>query len=339
MKKKLAQLILIFALTGIGTPAFAILPMPDKTGFSGFINVGGGAMAVESNMIAGNGMGDTASERIDSISQGPDSKTNGIPLINFELNYTFAESRTQLIAGNRLEDLLRFDTSSVLGIRQGFSDASSISLYYAFSSFPTSVWEDPYAEGVDREETDRSGEGLRIGYDRILGTPLETEFTWRKLSVDTEKSGETHALTSLQQDLLDRNGRMFSGKFNYPIVIQPKRHMIIPTLEYQRYDLDGDAMAYNHYSILVSYVLNGTLFNVITNLTYAVADFDEENPLFNEKREDEMVGGSLSVFYKNFFGVPTMNLVGTIASYDSASNIDFYDGRVTMGTLSVLYRF
>ena len=339
MRKKLAQIALILALTGFGTPALAILPMPDKTGFSGFINVGGGAMAVESNMIAGNDMGDTASKRIDSISQDPDSETNGIPLINFELNYTFAESRTQLIAGNRLEDLIRFDTSSVLGIRQGFSDASSVSLYYAFSPFPTSVWEDPYAEGVNRVETDRSGEGLRIGYDRILGTPLETEFTWRKLYVDTEKSGETHALTPLQQDLLDRNGRMFSGKFTYPISIQQKRHMIIPTLEYQRYDLDGEAMAYDHYSILVSYVLNGTMFNVITNLSYALADFDEENPLFNTKREDDILGASLSVFYKKFFGVPAMNLVGTIASYDSSSNINFYDSRINMATLSVLYRF
>jgi len=34
-----------------------------------------------------------------------------------------------------------------------------------------------------------------------------------------------------------------------------------------------------------------------------------------------------------------MNLVGTIASYHNDSNIDFYDSRITMGTVSVMYRF
>lgn len=339
MKISLFKLILIISLIGITSPSHAIQPIPEKTGFSGFINVGAGAMNVRNNMVAGNDMADMTSKRIDSISGSPGYDTNAIPLINFEVNYTIAETRTQIIAGNRLEDLLRFDTSSVIGIRQELPDKSSVSLLYAFSPFATSVWEDPYLTGEDRKKTDRTGEGLRMGFDRIFGTPLETEFTWRKISIDTETSGTTQALTPSERDLLDRNGRIFSGKITYPISIQKRRHTIIPTLEYSRYDLDGDAMAFNRYGLLLSYLRIGTRFNVITNLTYARSDFDEENPLFIETREDTMIGTSLSLFYKRFLKVPSMNLVGTIAYYESDSTINFYDSRISMATLSILYRF
>ena len=339
MKKSLFTLILIISLLSITAPSHAIQPMPEKTGFSGFINIGAGVMNAKNNMVAGNDMADMTPKRIDSISGSPKSDINAIPLINFELNYTISETRTQIIAGNRLEDLLRFDTSSILGIRQELPDKSSVSLFYAFSPFATSVWEDPYLTGEARKKTNRTGEGLRMGFDRILGTQFETEFTWRKISIDTETSGTSQALTPSERDLLNRNGHIFSGKVTHPFSIQKMRHKIIPTLEYSRYDLEGDAMAFNRYGLLLSYLLIGSRFNVITNLMYARSDFDEENRLFIKTRRDEVMGASLSLFYKRFLKVPAMNLVGTIAHYEGDSTINFYDSRSSMATLSILYRF
>lgn len=347
MKKSLPLLALATILLATAMPAHAIQPMPEQTGFSGFINVGAGVTNTESNMMAGNDMSDSGSKRIDSLTDSPSSDTNAMPVINFDLNYTFADTRTQIFAGNRLEDLIRFDTSSVLGIRQELPDKSSVRVAYAFTSFPSSVWEDPYVTGVDREKTDRTAEGLRLGYDKILGSRLEAEFTWRKINIDTEKSGDAlvdipdpeFPLTDTEAALLDRNGSMYTGKLTYPFAFQQMRHLIIPTLEYTRQDLDGEAMAFKRYGMMLSYALNGPKFNFVTNLYCSRSDYDEENPIYDAVREDDILGASFSAFYKQFLGVPQMNLVGTIASYHSDSNIDFYDSRISMGTVSVMYRF
>ena len=347
MKKSLPLIALAFALLSTAIPAHAIQPMPEQSGFSGFINVGAGGTNTESNMIAGNDMSETGNKRIDSLTDSPSSSTNAMPVINFDLNYTFADTRTQIFAGNRLEDLIRFDTSSVLGIRQELPDKSSVRIAYAFTSFPSSIWEDPYVTGIDREKTERSAEGLRLGYDRILGTQLEAEFTWRKITIDSEQSGEALSqgsdpefpLTNAEAALLDRNGSMYTGKLTSPFAFQQGRHLIIPTLEYTRQDLDGDAMAFRRYGMMLSYVLNGPKFNFVTNLYCSRSDFDEENPIYEVTREDDILGASFSTFYKQFLGVPQMNLVGTIASYHSDSNIDFYDSRISMATVSVMYRF
>ncbi|BCS94800.1 hypothetical protein DSLASN_04320 [Desulfoluna limicola] len=348
MKKSLPLLALAVTLLITAMPAHAIQPMPEQTGFSGFINVGAGVTNTESNMMAGNGMSDSGSKRIDSLTDSPSSDTNAMPVINFDLNYTFADTRTQIFAGNRLEDLIRFDTSSVLGIRQELPDKSSVRVAYAFTSFPSSVWQDPYVTGVDRKKTDRTAEGLRLGYDKIMGSRLEAEFTWRKINIDTERSGEAqtqlapsnpYEITAEQAKLLDRNGSMYTGKLTYPFAFQQMRHIIIPTLEYTRQDLDGEAMAFKRYGMMLSYALNGPKFNVVTNIYCSRSDYDEENPIYGAVREDDILGASFSAFYKQFLGVPQMNLVGTIASYHSDSNIDFYDSRISMGTVSVMYRF
>ncbi|BCS94796.1 hypothetical protein DSLASN_04280 [Desulfoluna limicola] len=340
MKKPMYLLVLTFALLGIVMPAHAILPIPQESGFSGFVNVGVGVIGFESNMIAGNNISDTSGNRIDSLTASPDTETNATPVLNFEAAYTFGETRTQVFAGNQLEDLVRYDTSTLAGLRQELPDKSIVSIAYVFTSFPTSVWEDPYVVNANRSETDRSADGLRFGFDRILGSKFEVEFTWRDITIDTERSGQTQlGLSTTDAALLDRNGNMYSGKVTYTFPFEGLKHILIPTLEYSTYDLDGGAMAFDRYGMLVSYVLNTQKINFVTNLYYARSNFDKENPIYVEKRNDDVFGASFSAFYKKFLGVPKMNLVGTVAAYESDSNIDFYDTGISMASISVLYRF
>lgn len=348
MKKSLYMLVLTFALMGIVMPAHAILPIPQETGFSGFVNVGVGVMGFETNMIAGNNISDAGGNRIDSLADGPDSETNATPVLNFEAAYTFGDTRTQVFAGNLLEDLVRYDTSTLMGLRQELPDKSIVSLAYVFSSIPTSVWEDPYVVNANREETDRTSDGLRIGFDRILKSKFEVEFTWRDITIDKERSGEAqttatpsnpYEITAEQATLLDRNGNLYSGKVTYPFTLKEKRHILIPSLAYTQYDLDGEAMAFDQYGMLLTYVFNTEKVNFITNLYYGRSDFDETNPIYEKTREDDVYGAAITAFYKKFLGVPKMNLVGNIAAYESDANIDFYDTQVTLATLSVLYRF
>ncbi|SCY61385.1 DUF2860 family protein [Desulfoluna spongiiphila] len=344
MKRSWFLIALVFFLAAITMPAYAIQPIPEETGFSGFVNVGIGAMEFETNMIAGNSMGDTGDDTITSLTDSPDSESSATPVLNFEASYTFAETRTQIFAGNRLEDLVRYDLSTLVGIRQELPRKSIVSIAYVFTSFPTEVWEDPYVINQKREKTDRTSDGLRLGYDKILGSKFEAEFTWRDVNLDDETSGQTQLIssgdiTANEAKLLDRNGDVYVGKLSYPFVLREKRHVIVPTLDYTMYDLDGDAMSFDRYGLLLSYLFNTEKFNLITNLYLGLSEFDEENPIYDKTREDDVAGATFSAFWKKFLGVPKMSLVGTIAYYNSDSDIDFYDTTITMGTVSVLYRF
>ena len=91
--------------------AYAIEPIPEESGFSGFLSIGGGYSRVKSNMIAGNTFGDVGHRSVDSLTDSPDSSSAGSFQFNYDLRYTFASTRTQLFLGTDLKDLIRFDSN------------------------------------------------------------------------------------------------------------------------------------------------------------------------------------------------------------------------------------
>jgi len=326
------------------TPGLSMQPMPKESGISGFINLGAGGISAESNMIAGNDLGDIGKKRIDSLTDSPDSKSDVIPVLNGELAYTFASTRTQLFLGNSLEDFIRFETATLAGVRQELPDNSLLEISYVFSAIPTEVWADPYVVDRNRSKTDRTASGLRLKYDKILGSDFEILFTWRSIELDDELSGLTQLvqrgdLTAAQTKLLDREGDSYQFEVLYPFRFENDKHVIAPAFNYTRLDLDGGAMANDRYQGQLTYFYTGEIFNVAANLFYAYADYDETNPIYLKKRNDNNYGGTLSVFYKNLFDVERLSLVGTVAGFKSDANIDFYDTTIGFFSLSVLYRF
>lgn len=326
------------------TPGLSMLPIPKESGISGFINVGAGGISAETNMIAGNSLGDIGKKRIDSLTDSPDSKGDVIMVLNGELAYTFASTRTQLFFGNSLEDFIRFETATLAGVRQELPDNSLLEVSYVFSGIPTEVWADPYVVDRNRSETDRTASGVRLQYDKILGSDFQIQFTWRSIELDDELSGLTQLvergdLTVAQTKLLDREGDSYQFEVLYPFKFEKGKHVIAPAFNYTRLDLDGGAMANDRYQGQLTYFYTGDIFNVAANLLYAYADYDETNPIYLKKRHDNTYGGTLSAFYKNLFGVERLSLVGTIAGIKSDANIDFYDTTIGFLSLSVFYRF
>jgi hypothetical protein len=326
------------------TPGLSMQPMPKESGISGFINLGAGGISAESNMIAGNDLGDIGKKRIDSLTDSPDSESDVLPVLNGELAYTFASTRTQLFLGNSLEDFIRFETATLAGVRQELPDNSLLEISYVFSAIPTEVWADPYVVDRNRSKTDRTASGLRLKYDKILGSDFEILFTWRSIELDDELSGLTQLvqrgdLTAAQTKLLDREGDSYQFEVLYPFRFENGKHVIAPAFNYTRLDLDGGAMANDRYQGQLTYFYTGEIFNVAANLWYAYADYDETNPIYLKKRNDNNYGGTLSVFYKNLFDVERLSLVGTVAGIKSDANIDFYDTTIGFFSLSVLYRF
>ena len=321
--------------------AFGFEPIPKESGFTGFMNIGGIYLDVKSNMITGNKIADIGKKAINSIYKSPRSETDFLPMFNFAVRYTFADTRTQIYAGNTLEDFLRFDLTARAGVRQELADSSVVGASFIFTTMATEVWEDPYMENQSRRETDRSAQGLRFTWSNILDANLDVRYTWRKIEIDDERSGMFGGLglTPAERALLDREGNHHRVELLYKWDFGD-RHYVIPAFEYHKFDLDGDAMANDRYGVQLTYGYKGDQFSLVANGSYLYADYDKTNPIYNKSREDDIYGGSLTGFWHRPFGMPKgWSLVASVMGYKGDANINFYDTDVVGTSLSAFYRF
>ena len=327
-------------LVGSGSAWAQIEPIPKTSGFSGFAQLGVMYLDLQSNMVAGNEVYEVGNSTISSLTASPGSSTDTAPIINFDLRYTFASTRTQVFLGNSLEDFLRLDTTTLLGVRQGVSEKSSVSASVAFSSFPAEVWVDPYVVNAPRQDVDRDNTGVRLNWDRILDSGAGIQYTYRKIELDRELSGLTQlGLPAAQAALLNREGDSHRAEFTYLWNIAPG-HSLVPAYRYAKFDLDGDAMANDRHALQLTYAYRGDIVSVVANIEYAKSDYDAVNPIFLTTRDDDYYGGGVQVFWHEPFGAPKgLSLLGSVAAFNSDSNIDFYDEKLFAAGVSVFYKF
>ena len=210
---------------------------------------------------------------------------------------------------------------------------------YVFSSFPTEVWADPYVVNRKREETDRTSRGGRLTWDRILGSRLQLEYTYRDIEIDDELSGRTQlGLSEAQAELLNREGDHHRAEVLYVFKIG-ENQTLVPSLLYSNFDLDGEAMSHDRYALQLTHRYSRDRFSLLTNAFFGTADYDEVNPIYGKERDDDRYGLSFTTFHHEIFGLKDWTGVVNIAGYVEDSNIDFYDAQMLVFTLSGLYRF
>ena len=316
----------------------AINAIPTEDGFSGYLAMGAATIKAESNMIAGNSVADVGQKTIYSLTDSADSERDTTPLFNAELAYTFASHRTQVYIGNQLDDFLEFDLTALLGVRHELSDKSLVAVSYVFNGMPTEVWADPYLTNQRRSRTDRKSSGIRLEWDKILGSELALQYTYRDIEIDDEHSGLTLALNEYEQSLLNREGdyQKFEASYNFNL---QNGHFLKPKLSYVYRDLDGKAMRHDAWNIGVIHTYDTNSYAFITSIDWTATDYDKVNPIFNKTRDDDRFGIGFNAAYKNAFGYKNWNLLTTIGYYDSDSNIDFYDTNIKLFGISAVYRF
>lgn len=335
--------VLAFALLFGTNLATALEPIPEESGFSGFIRPGVGYMRYKTNMVASFLGYDLSDEKTNSLTDSPSSESSGIALVPFSLQYTFASSRTQLFLGTELTDLIRFDLSQQAGIKQGIGKAGVLQGGFLFSGIPAKVWKDPYVVDQDRDDTKRKNNGVRLVWDRIFGSQLQLQYTYRDIDISSERSGEFLGLTKAERDLLDRNGDRHVGEILYRFAFA-KKHRLVPAFIFSKEDLDGDAMASDIYDFQLTYGYFGDPFALTVNGFVGWADYDKKNPIYSKKQDDDRYGLQASVFYKNpwdwkLFGSKPMNFYISAAYVDIDSNIDFYDQEAIFGTAGIFLRW
>ena len=81
--------ILALALLISGSPALALDPIPKQAGFSGYVQPGLGYLSIKSNMVAKVLSFDLSDQKINSLSDEPDSQSTALFSLPFKLAYTF----------------------------------------------------------------------------------------------------------------------------------------------------------------------------------------------------------------------------------------------------------
>jgi hypothetical protein len=333
----------VFALLLGASIATALEPIPLKSGFGGFIRPGVGYMRFKSNMVA-SFMGHRLSEKYtNSLTDSPNTETNSLILAPFALQYTFASTRTQLFVGTDLQDLVRFDMSQQFGVKQEIGRFGMLQGGVLFSGVPAKVWKDPYVVDQKRKDTSSTSNGGRLAWDRIFGSNFQLQYTYRKIDLGSEKSGDFLGLSSSDRDRLDREGDRHVAEAFYRFNFA-KKHRFMPQVIYARDDLDGDAMASDTFDFQLTYAYFGDPFSLTLNGLIGTADYDKRNPIYSRTRDDDRYGFQGNLYYRNpwgytLLGSAPINFYLGAAYFETDANIDFYDQEVTMVSGGLFFKW
>ena len=323
--------------------ATALDPIPNESGFSGFIRPGVGYLNYKSNMVASFMGFDLSDKKTNSLKDDPDSESVVLPLVPFSLEYTFAGTRTQLFLGTDLTDLIRFNSAQQFGVRQGIGKLGILQGGILFSSTPAKVWKDPYVVDKNRNETSRESKGARLVWDRIFGSGLQLQYTYRDIDISSEKSGEFLGLSSSQRNRLKRDGDRHVGEVLYLFRLG-KRHRLAPAFIYTNDDRDGGAMKSDVYDFQLTYGYFGDTFTFSGNAFIGWADYDDKNPIYRKTQDDDRYGIQGTLYDKNpwdwsLFGSNPMNFFIGAAFAETDSNIDFYDQEAFLTSAGVFFKW
>jgi hypothetical protein len=292
---------------------------------------------------------DLSKETNDSLFDSPDSETTGLVTVPFTLAYTFADTRTQVFFGTDLTDLIRFDMSQQIGVKQGIGNLGLLQAGFLFSGMPAKVWKDPYLTGEDRDDTKRKSTGARLAWDRIFGSGFQLQYTYRKVDISSEKSGDSLVggplLTSSERQLLERDSDRHVADLAYRFHFA-KSHTLAPAFIYTYDDRDGKAMKNDAYDFQLTYAyLNrNNPFSFTGNAYIGQADYDKDNPIYNKKQDDDRYGIQGTLYWENpwkwsLLGSNPMNFFIGGAYAKTDANIDFYDQEAIMGNVGVFLKW
>jgi hypothetical protein len=262
----------------------------------------------------------------------------------FSLEYTFAGTRTQLFLGTDLTDLIRFDYSQQFGIKQGIGDWGILQGGVLFSGVPAKVWKDPYLVNQNRKETSRDSSGARLVWDRIFGSGLQLTYTYRKIDIGSEKSGDSvTSLTNSDRKLLKRDGDTQTGEVLYRFDFG-KHHTLAPAFSYTKDNRDGGAMENDAYNFQLTYAYVGNPISFSANASMGKADYNDKNPIYGKTEDDDNYGIQGTLYYKNpwdwrLFGSKPMNFYIGAAYAKTNANIDFYDQEAILTTAGVFFKW
>lgn len=315
----------------ISMPAYSGLAPSE--GFSGNFSVLAGFYSDSSNLST-----EQDSNQATNTMEG-DSENQGLLGFLGTVQYTFGESLThQVYAGTTREDIATGTIAFEIGYRHQLSGGTVID----FSVLPTLIsgkaWSDPYAEGVNRNETDVKGNVGRLQLTNIGGTRFQTDFAIGESDVDDELSG-SQGLPPEEAALLDRERTYVYAKAGYRFILPNHAGLLVPSMVYFNSDAEGGALSFDSYGIELNYAKRIGRHGFVVTLDANDRQYDEANPIYEKAREENEYGAFLAYEFGGLMGYEDWSFITLLGLRAIDSNIDFYNSEQVLASVGVDYKF
>lgn len=319
-----------------------VVRIPTESGWSGRIGFGLSYGSYSSNLVAGSKFSDGAENQVASVEQGPGSITKASPSPFFDFRYTFAEQRGQAYLGFLIQDAVRLDFAQQLGYRQELKGNGIVSAAFLFSGIPSQVWQDPYVEGERREEVDRVSTGARLAWNQVAGSPFSVTYSYRKVEIDDEKSGQwavaNDLITAQEQELLARDGNNHAFELNYRFNLS-RQSFLMPALKYIVRDRDGAAMAGDSLGAQLTYSSFGRGQSYILNAYLGKRSYDQLNPIYNQKTDATEWALNGNWIFHRPLGYKNWDAMLSASYAETDSKVNFHDMDASGIRFTALYSF
>ena len=276
----------------VSMPAYSGLAPSE--GFSGNFSVLAGFYSDSSNLST-----EQDSNQATNTMEG-DSENQGLLGFLGTVKYTFGESLThQVYAGTTREDIATGTIAFEIGYRHQLSGGTILDVSVLPTLISGKAWSDPYAVGVNRNETDVKVGRLQL--TNIGGTAFQTDFAMGESDVDDELSG-TQSLSTQEAALLDRERAYLYAKAGYRFILPNQAGLLVPSMVYFNSDAEGGALSFDSYGIELNYAKRIGRHGFVFTLDANDRQYDQANPIYGKTREENEYGAFLAYEFGGLMG-------------------------------------
>lgn len=326
---------LFLATMLLASPSYAALAPSE--GFSGNMTFLTGFTANSSNLDVGQS---NHQSQTDLMSSGA-TEANGMVAILGSMQYTFgALNHKQIFLGTSRDDIITGTLAFEVGYRQQLESGMVID----FSILPTlisgEVWDDPYAVDSKREETDLTGNVVRMQLSKMMGTNFNIDMAFGESDVKKENTGlKGLDLTDEERALMTREREYFYLKSGYQYFLKDGSGILTPSINVFSSNSEGNALSFLSVGAEVNLAKRFGNHGLAFTVNAAKRDYDKENPIFNKTREDKDFGAFIAYEYANIFDAKNWSLVSLIGAKTTTSNIEYYQSSQYVVSVGVDYKF
>jgi len=222
------------------------------------------------------------------------------------------------------------------------TDGTTLWASYApkLSEFNSQIWQDPYLTGKQRKRTKTALEGVGLGADYLLGSALSLAYRYGELSIDNDDAGKSLSsrLTPTEIKQLQRGEERHHAllSLTFPLT---DNFFLIPGASYTLTNAEGSANNYSSEELNLTVAYQKDSFEAFVEGYLVDAKYDEPNPVFRKKREDERYGITTGISYLNPFGWNNIKLDLLIGYSRENSNIHFFDSREEFIAAGLTYEY
>ncbi|MFA0000096.1 DUF2860 family protein [Vibrio lentus] len=326
---------LFLATMMLTSPSYAALAPSE--GFSGNMTFLTGFTANSSNLDVGQS---NHQSQTDLMSSGA-TEANGMVAILGSMQYTFgALNHKQIFLGTSRDDIITGTLAFEVGYRQQLESGMVIDFSILPILISGEVWDDPYAVDSMREETDLTGNVVRMQLSKMMGTNFNIDMAFGESDVKKENTGlKGLDLTDEERALMTREREYFYLKSGYQYFLIDGSGILTPSINVFSSNSEGNALSFLSVGAEINLAKRFGNHGLAFTINAAKRDYDKENPIFNKTREDKDFGAFIAYEYANIFDAKNWSLVSLLGAKTTTSNIEYYQSSQYVVSVGVDYKF